>query len=214
MVLVMTYISSPFSRRAFVLGSGAAAVAGLALPAHARAAASAGSLDGPGASVIAAARSALARHADHIDHADVIGIADFSRHSSRPRFFLYEPDTGHALPLLVAHGRGSDPAHTGWLQRFSPDPGSLASSAGAFLTGDAYVGSHGKSRRLLGLDPENATAEARAIVIHGAWYVSPDVVAQQGKIGRSEGCFAFSPADIATVLERLGPGRLLFSTRV
>ena len=54
---------------------------------------------------------------------------------------------------------------------------------------------------------------SRAIVIHGAWYCEPQVLKQTGKLGRSEGCFAFSQSDVELVLERLGPGHLLYSGR-
>ena len=46
-----------------------------------------------------------------------------------------------------------------------------------------------------GLDWTNNNAEARAIVIHNAWYAEPEMIAQHGKLGRSEGCFAFSRAE-------------------
>jgi hypothetical protein len=159
------------------------------------------------------ARNAFAHHAARITHKDVVAIADYSLHSAFPRFFLFAPETGQVTALRVAHGRGSDPAHSGYLQRFSARPGSAASSEGAYLAGPAYVGQHGRSRRLIGLDPENSTAESRAIVIHGAWYCEPQVLKQTGKLGRSEGCFAFSQTDVELVLERLGPGHLLYSGR-
>ena len=144
---------------------------------------------------------------------DVVAIADYSLHSAFPRFFLFAPESGQVTALRVSHGRGSDPAHSGYLQRFSAQPGSAASSAGAYLTGAAYIGQHGRSRRLIGLEPENSTAESRAIVIHGAWYCEPQVLKQTGKLGRSEGCFAFSQSDVELVLERFGPGYLLYSGR-
>jgi hypothetical protein len=92
-------------------------------------------------------------------------------------------------------------------------PGSAASSSGAYLVGDDYFGKHGRSRRLFGLDPENSNVEVRRIVIHAARYVSPEI-AQSGKVGRSEGCFAVSQTDIAQVLERLGPGRMIFAAKL
>ncbi|HYZ48021.1 MAG TPA: murein L,D-transpeptidase catalytic domain family protein, partial [Sphingomonas sp.] len=118
---------------------------------------------------------------------------------------------GRVSSFLVAHGRGSDPQHRGWLERFSNDPGSSATSAGIYLTADEYQGKHGRSMRLKGLDASNSNAEARAVVVHGAWYVSPQIVAEHGKLGRSEGCLAFSEADLPNVLERLGPGRLIIA---
>jgi hypothetical protein len=68
----------------------------------------------------------------------------------------------------------SDPHHTGYLHKFSNVSGSNASSEGAFLTGDYYVGQHDRSQRLAGLDPTNDNAMDRAIVIHGAWYANAD----------------------------------------
>ena len=65
--------------------------------------------------------------------------------------------------------------------------------------------------RLAGLDPQNNNAEARAIVVHGADYVTEDHVATWGKCGRSEGCFAFCEDDRNEVLARLGEGRLLYA---
>jgi hypothetical protein len=144
---------------------------------------------------------------------DVIAIADFSLPSSAPRFFLVDIVRGQTTSLLVTHGKGSDPDHSGWLQNFSDSIGSAATSEGAYLTGDAYTGIHGPSRRLIGLDPTNAHAEERAIVIHSAWYANADMIVRQGKLGRSDGCFAFGETDIAMVLARLGRGRLLYAGR-
>jgi L,D-transpeptidase catalytic domain len=157
------------------------------------------------------ARAALARHGDHITHRDVMAVVDFSAASHEPRLHLIDLVGGSTTTLLVAHGRGSDPANTGWLERFSNRPGSNASSSGSFVTGQAYSGKHGRSRKLIGLDPENSAAEARAIVIHAASYVSREMARDQGRIGRSQGCFAVSQADLAQVMTRLGSGRLLFA---
>ncbi len=160
------------------------------------------------------ALQAYERRRNQLSVRDYIGIADFSAPSRVPRFHLLDMASGRSRPLLVAHGRGSDPDHSGWVERFSNLPGSAASSQGAYLTGDLYQGKHGRSRRLVGLDPDNSNAEARAIVIHAAWYVSPDMVRQHGKLGRSEGCFAFSDTDLDVVLDRLGPGRLIYADKV
>jgi hypothetical protein len=158
-------------------------------------------------------RSALRSFEMHravIQNDDVIGVADFNQASRDLRFHIVDRRSGVTESLLVAHGRGSDPDHSGWVERFSNDPGSAASSSGAYLTGDLYVGKHGLSRRLIGLDPQNSNAETRGIVVHAASYVSDEIIATQGKLGRSEGCLAFSQNDISAVLQRLGPGRLIY----
>ncbi|MBS0451577.1 MAG: murein L,D-transpeptidase catalytic domain family protein [Proteobacteria bacterium] len=158
------------------------------------------------------ARSELARLGNAIAHHDLVGVADFSLPSNQPRFHLLDMQYGRiAHSFLVAHGRGSDPQHSGRVQRFSNEVGSNASSEGAYRTGEQYVGKHGRSIRLDGLDASNSNAEARAIVIHSAPYVSPAVLQSQGKLGRSEGCFVFSDDDHEVVLEQLGPDRLLLA---
>lgn len=159
------------------------------------------------------ALAALFRHHGAIWSPDVVAIADFGLPSSKPRFFLADILKGTTTGLLVAHGRGSDPDHSGTLEEFSDAVGSGATAEGAYITGENYEGIHGPSRRLIGLDATNARAEERAIVIHSAWYAHPDMLAKQGKLGRSDGCFAFGEQDIAQVLARLGRGRLLYAGR-
>jgi hypothetical protein len=100
------------------------------------------------------------------------------------------------------------------VQNFSNVNGSEATSAGSYLVGETYIGQHGESRRLVGLDSENDQAEARAIVIHPAWYVNQSLIQDQGKIGRSQGCFAFAKEDINAVLERVPAGCLLYADKV
>lgn len=159
------------------------------------------------------ALAALFHHRARIRSANVIAIADFGRPSSEPRLFLVDVVRGLTTAMRVAHGKGSDPDHGGRLQLFSDIVGSGATSEGAYLTGEQYEGIHGASRRLIGLDPTNQHAEERAIVIHSAWYANPDVVERQGKLGRSDGCFAVAEQDIGPLLRTLGPGRLLYAAR-
>jgi hypothetical protein len=157
--------------------------------------------------------AALDRHSFRISSHDRIAIADFSRPSSDARFYVVNMGNGEVQSFLVSHGIGSDPGHTGLLHRFSNDVGSEATSEGAFLTADYYVGKHGDSQRLLGLDPTNNNAYDRAIVIHSAWYANPEVVSQHGKLGRSQGCFAVGERELARLFERLGPGRMIYAAK-
>ncbi len=167
----------------------------------------------PSSALMSRARAALAQHQGRLPHSDRIGIADFSRPSHAPRFFIVDMSSGQSSAHLVSHGRGSDPAHTGWVKSFSNESGSFASSSGAYATGETYIGGHGRSMRLAGLDATNSNAESRAIVVHAAWYVSPDMARNTGKLGRSEGCFAVSSESLETVLGQLGPGRLLYADK-
>jgi hypothetical protein len=157
---------------------------------------------------------ALAAKRSRIPNADVIGIADFNRPSRDPRFYIMDIRSGLITEHLCAHGRGSDPAHSGWLELFSNDVGSEATSKGSYLTGDAYFGKYGHSMRLTGLDHTNNNAETRAIVVHSAWYAEPHMVQEHGKLGRSEGCFALPGISHAEAMTRLGSGRLLYAEKV
>ena len=162
-------------------------------------------------SLLRRALDALGQHHDSITHRDFIGIADFSLPSRAPRFHLVNLADGSVQSHLVAHGKGSDPSHTGWLERFSNEPRSNATSAGAYRTGSLYLGAHGRSMRLEGLDPTNSNALSRAIVVHGAWYVNERVISHSGMLGRSQGCFAVAVSSLPEIMARLGPGRLIYA---
>lgn len=160
------------------------------------------------------ARAAMAKHAQKLRTTSRMAVIDFSLPSSDPRLHLIDFEQGSIRSMLTAHGRGSDPRHSGWLQSFSNVPGSNASSAGAYVTGAEYIGQHGRSLRLEGLDPSNSNAAERAIVIHSAWYVDNDMVRQHGKIGRSQGCPAVAPAMLDPLLGHLGSGCLIYADKV
>lgn len=197
-----------FSRRSLLgaaLGTLAYALVKPALPA------AADGVQPPAPRLVSRALEALERHRDSIPQRDVIGIADFSLPSRTPRFHVLNLFDGTSSTHLVAHGRGSDPEHTGWLQCFSNEPHSNATSAGAYRTGDAYLGGHGRSIHLEGLDPSNSNAAAREIVVHAAWYVGEDVVGHFGMLGRSQGCLAVARSSLDEILAKLGPGRLIYA---
>lgn len=160
------------------------------------------------------AMASFNRHRAQVRNADLMAIADYSRASRDRRFHLVDVVSGASVSMLVAHGRGSDPAHSGWLQKFSNADGSYASCAGAFVTGDAYSGKHGRSMRLIGLDATNSNALDRAIVIHTAPYVTEAMARDMGKVGRSQGCFTLTEPDLRQVLARMGDGRFLYSDKV
>ena len=208
-------ISSPLTRRSLL---GVAVAGGALLAAGTRAAASplnpiSAAATGIDPALCDRAFAALSVHRRSIWADDVVAIADFGRASAAPRFHIIDLMRGQTTALLVAHGQGSDPLNSGFLQEFSNRYGSNATSEGAFLTAELYTGMHGLSRRVNGLDPTNDNARVRDVVIHAANYVSEDVIASAGKLGRSNGCFAFAQCDIAQVLARLGRGRLIYAGR-
>lgn len=193
-------------RREILAGSVAAAALSL-LPSKALAAPT-------DAHLMTVAKRHLDRMGNRIWVKDVVGLADFSLVSAEPRFFIVNLVSGTVNRYYVTHGRGSDPEHDGWLKGFSNDPGSNATSRGAYLTRNYYDGKHGLSMRLSGLEPDNNNAESRAIVVHGADYANPDLIPRMGKLGRSEGCFAFPQTKLVEVIARMGPGRMIFADRL
>ena len=158
------------------------------------------------------AKAALDRH--RIAARDSIGIVDFSLPSRDPRFHVVDLRSGAVQSYRVTHGKGSDPAHCGFLEQFSNTPGSEATSNGTYTTSDYYHGKYGLSMRVRGHDWTNSNAESRAIVIHNAWYAEPDVISTHGKLGRSQGCFAFSRHDQYEVMKRLAGGRMIYAEKL
>lgn len=135
-----------------------------------------------------------------------MAVIDYRLPSNRPRLFLIDTKSGETESYLVAHGRGSDPDFEGVATRFSNEAESKSSSLGAYITAEPYVGGHGLSLRLKGLEETNSRAEERAIVLHGASYVAPG----RKVLGRSWGCPAVEMRHIKKLVERLKGGALLF----
>ena len=160
------------------------------------------------------AKAAMATHGASIRYRDTIGVVDFSLPSAQPRFHVINLATGQADSFRVAHGSGSDPDHSGFVEHFSNDFGSHATSNGTYVTADTYEGKYGLSMKVDGLDWTNNNANSRAIVIHNAWYAEDDAVAAHGKLGRSQGCFAFSRASQWQVMNRLGGGRMIYAEKL
>ena len=81
-------------------------------------------------------------------------------------------------------------------------------------TTDYYQGKYGLSLRVTGLDYSNSNADARAIVIHNAWYAEDGMIPIHGQLGRSEGCFAMSRASQYQVMRRLAGGRMIYADKL
>jgi hypothetical protein len=164
--------------------------------------------------LVAIAKREIERAGARLWRTDIVGISDFARPSTLPRFHFVNLEAGTIRSFYVAHGRGSDPDHSGFLQNFSNQPGSEATSRGAYLTCEWYRGKYGTSIRLEGLDQDNSYALDRAIVMHPANYADPAHIARYGRLGRSEGCFAMAPEQFNEALWHLSGGRLLFADRI
>lgn len=150
---------------------------------------------------------ALRTHA--VEAPRTLSLIDYSLPSSQPRLWVFDVAQRRLLfEELVAHGRNS--GGDGPATRFSDRDGSLMSSLGVYRTGDTYSGHNGYSLRLQGLDAGfNDHASERAIVIHGAWYVSPQMAATQGRIGRSWGCPAVRPSIAHQLIDAIRDGSLV-----
>ena len=137
-------------------------------------------------------------------------VIDYTRPSTEPRLWVVDLTTRTLRHReLVAYGRGTGELYAA---RFSNDAGSLQSSLGLFVTGEPYVGRHGPSLPLVGLEPGvNDHAVAREIVLHGADYVSAAFAADQGRLGRSHGCPAVRSDAAATLIDAIAGGTPLFA---
>lgn len=154
--------------------------------------------------------SALAAAKADGDRSRRLVVVDYSKHSREKRLFVVNLETSAITAYRVSHGLGSDPDHDGLLDSFSSEPGSQASPEGAFRLAEEYHGKHGRSVRMDGLDEINITARSRAVVIHAASYAEPGHLARYGKLGRSNGCIVFSRDDLASFLDDVPTGTLIF----
>lgn len=161
--------------------------------------------------VIRLALSALACAANSgHEISDNLTVIDYSIPSSQPRLWVFDLESGSLLfEELVAHGKNTGEKYA---TDFSNTYGSLQTSLGLFLTKNTYHGANGYSLRMEGLDKGfNDKAMERAIVFHGAPYVSQDWVKKHGRIGRSWGCPAVSNGVAKKVIDTIKGEQFLFS---
>jgi len=139
-----------------------------------------------------------------------LAVIDYSRPSSSKRLWVFDLARNRLLfNELVAHGQGSG---DNYATRFSNLDNSHETSLGLYVTAETYIGNNGYSLRLDGKDRGfNDNARSRAIVMHGAWYVDPGMVASRGRIGRSHGCPALGQGIAHQVIDTLKGRQLLFS---
>lgn len=148
--------------------------------------------------------------ADGMMPSERMAVIDYSLPSTVPRLWVFDLAKQTLLHReLVAHGVNSG---ENLAQFFSNEEGSLASSLGLFRTMETYQGKHGYSLRMDGLEPGfNDRAFERAIVMHGASYVSDSFAEKQGRIGRSWGCPAVRTGAARQIIDALKGGQFVFS---
>ncbi len=140
----------------------------------------------------------------------ILTILDYSKPSINKRLWIIDLKSQKELfRICAAHGQktGGNIAHN-----FSNNPDSHQSSVGLFVARHTYIGKHGLSLHLHGLENHfNDNAEKRHIVLHGANYVSENFIRHHGRLGRSWGCPAINPHYVKPVIETIKDGGLLFA---
>lgn len=143
-------------------------------------------------------------------NAERLAVIDYSLPSTQPRMWVFDLRKPRLLfRELVSHGVGSgDSVATA----FSNIPESYQSSLGLFRTLNSYDGGNGYSLRLQGMEPGvNDNAFDRAIVIHGADYVSEEFIEKTGRIGRSHGCPAVRSEVAIPLINSIKDNQYLFT---
>ncbi|MBC5772650.1 murein L,D-transpeptidase catalytic domain family protein [Pontibacter sp. KCTC 32443] len=127
------------------------------------------------------------KHQGKLSDKPVLTMVDFTKSSTQKRLWVVDIEKKEVLHhTYVAHGRNSG---LEFAENFSNDDKSYMSSIGFYVTQNTYKGKHGLSLKIEGLDEGfNTNALDRCIVIHGAEYASPEVIAKAGRLGRSLGC--------------------------
>ena len=140
----------------------------------------------------------------------LLTVVDYGLPSTEKRMWVLDLENTRVLfHELVAHGRNSG---DNLARAFSNVHGSYMTSLGTFVTAGTYEGRNGYSLRLRGMTPEiNDQAEARAIVVHGAPYVSDSAIRSLGRLGRSHGCPAVRSDVAAELIDTIKDGSVLFA---
>lgn len=146
---------------------------------------------------------------DQVVRRDFLAIIDYRLPSTAKRLWVIDTrEMKVVMHSYVAHGKNSG---ENFANRFSNTHESLQSSLGFFVTGEEYRGKHGRSLKLIGLEKGiNDQASSRAIVIHGADYVSEHYIRNYGRLGRSFGCPAVPLELHDKLITLLGTGSCLF----
>ena len=140
----------------------------------------------------------------------ILTVIDYSKPSSEQRLWVF--DVIHEKLLFnthVAHGKNSGgitPNH------FSNQVSSKKTSLGTYVTQDTYMGSHGYSLNLKGLEKGiNDNAYNRRVVVHGAEYVEPGFIKSVGHAGRSWGCLAIAQTLSKSFINLIKDGSVIFA---
>ncbi|MCK4544118.1 murein L,D-transpeptidase catalytic domain family protein [candidate division WOR-3 bacterium] len=140
---------------------------------------------------------------------NVIAIIDYSKSSQEKRFYVI--DLKNIILLyhcLVAHGKNSGNIYA---NKFSNRENSKMSCNGFFISGETFIGKHGYSLKLDGIEKNiNDNARKRGIIIHGASYVSEDFIRKYGRLGKSWGCPALPMELSKKIIDTIKDGSCIF----
>lgn len=139
----------------------------------------------------------------------LLTVCDFSLSSNIKRLWVINVESGEIVfNSLVAHGKNTGEE---FATDFSNIESSYQSSLGFYITDATYNGGNGYSLKLHGMDPGyNDAAFKRAIVMHGANYVSEEFAKQHKRIGRSWGCPAVPQNLAAPIIDTIKGKNVLF----
>ncbi len=140
---------------------------------------------------------------------DILTLIDFSLSSNKKRLWVIDLENEKVLYNdLVAHGKNTGNEYA---RVFSNTPATNMSSLGFYITGETYFGKHGLSLFLDGQENGyNDNARKRAIVMHGATYVSNAFIKKYGRLGRSFGCPSISMTIYEELIKTIANGTCMF----
>ena len=158
---------------------------------------------------LAARAAECARKQGVLDGFRHLAVIDYSLPSTQPRLWVFDVEHGRLMfQELVAHGRNTGEAR--------PSASRTPKAARCRASGCSRRWDLLRQQRLLAAAARprpgfNDNALARAIVMHGAPYVSEAIAERLGRLGRSWGCPAVRPEVARTVIDTLKGGALLFA---
>jgi hypothetical protein len=141
---------------------------------------------------------------------DFVTVIDFDQASTVKRMHVIDMRAEKATALYAAHGENSGQLYA---TKFSNVEDTHMSSLGIYVTGEEYQGKNGRSMRLYGMESTNSNAYKRAIVLHGANYVSKEFITKNGRLGLSWGCPAIEHGLVDRMVRDLQEGSVMIAYR-
>lgn len=143
---------------------------------------------------------------DLLENDTILTIIDMGQTSEKERMYvidLYARSIRYRS--LVAHGQ-----KTGSLKatRFSNNHGSHQTSLGFYVTGYAFDDDRLEyCMKLKGLERYNNNAWMRGVIVHTAWYATPEFLEKNGGVlGRSYGCPAMPYDNYCEIIDLIDDG--------